>query len=154
MDSVKTNMEMYVDIACRSLFRYGEELCGDKAQITTTENSVIAVLSDGLGSGVKANILSTLTSSILATMLHEGAAIEQAVETVVNTLPVCSERNLAYSTFSVLQIFHDGNAYLVEFDNPPVSISGMERCWNWNPSSGKWLERKLQKAILKSNMAM
>lgn len=119
MDSVKTNMEMYVDIACRSLFRYGEELCGDKAQITTTENSVIAVLSDGLGSGVKANILSTLTSSILATMLHEGAAIEQAVETVVNTLPVCSERNLAYSTFSVLQIFHDGNAYLVEFDNPP-----------------------------------
>ena len=79
-------MEMYVDIACRSLFRYGEELCGDKAQITTTENSVIAVLSDGLGSGVKANILSTLTSSILATMLLEGAAIEQAVETVVNCL--------------------------------------------------------------------
>ncbi len=112
-------MEWHVDIACRSLFRYGEELCGDKVQVTSTEDSVIAVLSDGLGSGVKANILSTLTSSILATMLHEGAAIDQAVETIVKTLPVCSERGLAYSTFSVLQVFDDGNAYLVEFDNPP-----------------------------------
>lgn len=108
-----------VDIAYRSLFHYGEELCGDMVQVVHTEDSVIAVLSDGLGSGVKANILATLTSCILATMMREGAPIEQAVETLVKTLPVCSERGLAYSTFSVLQIFDDGNAYLVEFDNPP-----------------------------------
>lgn len=112
-------MDCKIDIAYRSLFHHGEELCGDTVQVTSTEDSVIAVLSDGLGSGVKANILSTLTSCILATMMREGAAIDQAVETIVKTLPVCSERGLAYSTFSVLQIFHDGNAYLAEFDNPP-----------------------------------
>ena len=111
-------MKMHVDTAYRSLFKYGEELCGDNVRITRTEDSVFAVLADGLGSGVKANILSTLTSTIISTMLTEGAAMEQAVETIVSTLPLCSVRKLAYSTFSVLQIKDTGEAYLAEFDNP------------------------------------
>ena len=111
-------MKMHVDTAYRSLFKYGEELCGDNVRITRTEDSVFAVLADGLGRGVKANILSTLTSTIISTMLTEGAAMEQAVETIVSTLPICSVRKLAYSTFSVLQIKDTGEAYLAEFDNP------------------------------------
>ena len=111
-------MKMHVDTAYRSLFKYGEELCGDNVRITRTEDSVFAVLADGLGSGVKANILSTLTSTIISTMLTEGAAMEQAVERIVSTLPICSVRKLAYSTFSVLQIKDTGEAYLAEFDNP------------------------------------
>ena len=111
-------MKMHVDTAYRSLFKYGEELCGDNVRITRTEDSVFAVLADGLGSGVKANILSTLTSTIISTMLTEGAAMEQAVETIVSTLPICSVRKLAYSTFSVLQIKDTGEAYLAELDNP------------------------------------
>ena len=112
-------MKMHVDAAYRSLNKYGEELCGDKVKISRTGNSTIAVLADGLGSGVKTNILSTLTSSIISTMLDEGATVEEAVETIVKTLPVCSVRKLAYSTFSILQISDNGDAYLVEFDNPP-----------------------------------
>ena len=112
-------VKIFVDTAYRSLNKSGEELCGDNVKISRTKDSTIAVLADGLGSGVKANILSTLTSSIISTMLDEGATVEQAVETITSTLPVCSERKLAYSTFSVLQIYDNGDAYLVEFDNPP-----------------------------------
>ena len=115
-------MSMHVDAAYRSLNKYGEELCGDKVQISRTPDSTIAVLADGLGSGVKANILSTLTSSILSTMLDEGAAVEEAVETVAKTLPVCQVRQLAYSTFSIVQIFDNGDVSLVEFDNPPCIL--------------------------------
>ena len=76
------------------------------------------ILADGMGSGVKANILATMTSKILGTMFLNGATLEECVETIVETLPVCQVRQVAYSTFSILQVFHDGEAYLVEFDNP------------------------------------
>ena len=111
-------MSVSIDVAFKSLNKHGEELCGDKVEIVNTEDSDIVILADGMGSGVKANILSTLTSKILATMLFEGAAIESCVETIARTLPICQERKVAYATFSILQIFHNGDAYLVEFDNP------------------------------------
>ena len=111
-------MSVRVDIAWKSLNKYGEELCGDKVEVLKTEHSDIVILADGMGSGVKANILATLTSKILGTMFLNGASIESCVETIARTLPVCKVREVAYATFSILQIFHDGSAYLVEFDNP------------------------------------
>ena len=111
-------MSVSIDVAWRSLNKYQEELCGDKVEVLKTDDSDIVILADGMGSGVKANILATLTAKILGTMLREGARLEACVETVAKTLPVCRVRKVAYATFSVLQIFHSGQAYLAEFDNP------------------------------------
>ena len=111
-------MGVTVDVAYKSLNKFNEVLCGDKVELLQTENSNIMILADGMGSGVKANILATLTSKILGTMFLNGATLEECVETIVETLPVCQVRQVAYSTFSILQVFHNGDAYLVEFDNP------------------------------------
>ena len=111
-------MGVSVDVAWKSLNKHHEELCGDKVEIVKRDDSDIIILADGMGSGVKANILATLTSKILGTMLYEGAGIEACVETVAKTLPICQVRKVAYATFSILQIFHSGEAYLVEYDNP------------------------------------
>lgn len=101
-----------------SLNKYKEELCGDCVEIINGDDSSTMVLADGLGSGVKANILSTLTSKIIGTMMANGLKISDAVQTIAHTLPVCSERHIAYSTFSILQVSRTGDAYLVQFDNP------------------------------------
>ncbi len=113
-------MDLFADFAYESLHKYGEELCGDKVEFERTDKFSIAVLADGLGSGVKANILSTLTSKIIATMLSSGATLNEAVDTIASTLPVCSQRGVAYSTFTIIHVENDGRAYLAEFDNPEL----------------------------------
>ena len=109
---------LYFDVTSKSLNKKNEELCGDKVEVVRTGDDVIVVLSDGLGSGVKANILATLTSKIIATMMKSGATLEDTVDTIVHTLPVCKVRHMAYSTFSILKLTADGKAYLTEFDCP------------------------------------
>ena len=111
-------MAITVDVAYKSLNKFNEVLCVDKVELLKTEDSNIMILADCMGSGVKANILATLTSKILGTMFLNGATLEECVETIVETLPICRVRQVAYSTFSILQVFHSGEAYLVEFDNP------------------------------------
>ena len=93
---------LFLESGYTSLNKKGEELCGDKVeQVSDGENTTL-VLADGLGSGVKANILATLTSKILCTMVSNDIGLEECVETVVQTLPVCKVRQVAYATFSVV----------------------------------------------------
>lgn len=113
-------MNKFIDIGYESLNKHSEELCGDKVKIVEGKDNFIIVLADGLGSGVKANILSTLTATIAATMLKNGANIFEVIDTLTHTLPTCKVRQLAYSTFTILQVFNNGNVYIVEFDNPPI----------------------------------
>ncbi|GFI61837.1 hypothetical protein IMSAG049_01006 [Clostridiales bacterium] len=112
----------FIDASYNSLKKYCEELCGDCIQQANLKDSKIFVLADGLGSGVKANILSTLTSKIAITMLREGSTLEETIDTIVHTLPVCRQRHLAYSTFTLLKIYRNGEAYAAEFDNPAIFL--------------------------------
>lgn len=111
-------MSLFLEHGYTSLNKVGEELCGDNVDISVNGDYITLVLADGLGSGVKANILSTLTSKILCTMISNDIEIEECIETIIKSLPVCKERGLAYSTFSVVHIDTNGRGYLVEFDNP------------------------------------
>ncbi len=105
-----------------SLLKQGEELCGDRVETIVSSDSTTLVLADGLGSGVKANILSTLTSKILATMMASGMPVEECVSTIAKTLPICNVRKVAYSTFTVMQVNHNQEMTLVQFDNPAVIL--------------------------------
>lgn len=109
------------DIGYKSIYHHGEELCGDHVDIVEQdENSTVIVLADGLGSGVKASILSTLTSKIISTMMAEGLSIEDCVETIAATLPVCSVRGVAYSTFTIIHLINNEIAEIIQYDNPQV----------------------------------
>lgn len=113
-------LDSFLDITSNYLRKRGEELCGDTVRVRKTESQTIVVLSDGLGSGVKANILATLTAEILVKMLEEDVPLLDVIETVVGTLPVCKVRKLAYATFTVIRISHQDNGFrLINFDNPP-----------------------------------
>jgi len=110
-----------IDIGYKSINHYGEELCGDHVEIVEqNENSSVIVLADGLGSGVKASILSTLTSKIISTMMAAGLSIDECVSTIAATLPVCSERKVAYSTFTIMHLINNELIEMIQYDNPHV----------------------------------
>ncbi len=111
------------DIGYKSINHYGEQLCGDHVDVVESgENSSVIVLADGLGSGVKASILSTLTAKIISTMMAEGLKLEDCVETIAATLPVCSVRGVAYSTFTIIHLIDNETAEIIQFDNPKVIL--------------------------------
>ena len=115
--------DLCVDIGYKSINHYGEQLCGDHVDVVEqNENSQIVVLADGLGSGVKASILSTLTSKIISTMMAEGLSLTDCVETIAATLPICSVRGVAYSTFTIIHVVDNETAEIIEFDNPQVIV--------------------------------
>ncbi len=109
------------DIGYRSINHFGEKLCGDHIDIVEqNDDSKVIVLADGMGSGVKASILSTLTSKIISTMMAEGLPIEECVKTIAATLPVCSVREVAYSTFTIIRIINSESVEIIQYDNPKV----------------------------------
>ena len=115
--------DLCAEIGCRSINHYGEQLCGDHVDIVERdENSTVLVLADGLGSGVKASILSTLTSKIISTMMAEGLTVEDCVETIAQTLPICSVRGVAYSTFTIIALHDNEEAEIIQYDNPGVIL--------------------------------
>ena len=115
--------DLCADIGYKSINHFGEELCGDHVDVVEeNENSTVVVLADGLGSGVKASILSTLTSKIISTMMAEGLPIEECVSTIAATLPVCSVRGVAYSTFTIIHLKNNETAEIIQYDNPHVIL--------------------------------
>ncbi len=116
-------IDLCVDIGYKSINHHGEQLCGDHIDVIEQEDgATVIVLADGLGSGVKASILSTLTSKIISTMLAEGLSIEECVETIAQTLPVCSKRGIAYSTFTIFRLINSSSIEIIQYDNPHVIV--------------------------------
>jgi hypothetical protein len=115
-------MRLYYEWGTRQVNKHGEELCGDSVAVSRQSESVTLALSDGLGSGVKANILATLTTRIAMHLLENGLPLGDVVQTLSETLPVCEVRKLAYSTFAIAQFFTHGNVRVMEFDAPPTIV--------------------------------
>jgi hypothetical protein len=119
-------------VGSSSINHDGEELCGDHVEIISDgDSSMVVVLADGMGSGVKACILSTLTSKILSTMIHAGLSVESCIDTVAATLPVCAVRGLAYSTFTIISISDNEIAEVYQYDNPDVMMIRGGRSFNY-----------------------
>jgi len=141
--------DLCADIGYKSINHVGEQLCGDHVDIVEPdENSTVIVLSDGLGSGVKASILSTLTSKIFSTMLAAGLPLEECVEAVAQTLPVCSVRGVAYSTFTIIHLKNNETAEIIQYDNPQVIMIRNEKNFDYARTEMNIGGKKILKSVI------
>ncbi len=116
--------DFYIEVNSQQKNHDGERICGDVFlyRYIKEEDRVIAVLSDGMGSGVKANILATLTATMAINFTREHKEVDRIAEIIMNTLPVCSERKISYSTFTIVDIESSGRANILEYDNPSTIV--------------------------------
>jgi hypothetical protein len=116
--------QFHIEINCQQKFQEGERICGDVflSQKVSEEGRTILVLSDGMGHGVKANMLATLTAIMALNFTKEHKDVEKIAEIIMNTLPVCSDRKMSYATFTVVDIQEDGLTRILEYDNPHALI--------------------------------
>ncbi|MBN2166119.1 MAG: SpoIIE family protein phosphatase [Marinilabiliaceae bacterium] len=114
----------YIEIELSQESKANQNVCGDacESRKIKEEDRIITVLSDGLGSGIKANILATMTTSMALQFTAKNNPVERTAEFIMNTLPIDSQRKISYSTFTIVNIDCFGEAHIVEFDNPPVLI--------------------------------
>lgn len=141
--------DLCADIGYKSINHYGEQLCGDHVDIVEPdESSTVIVLSDGLGSGVKASILSTLTSKIISTMMADGLSLEECVSTIAATLPVCSVRGVAYSTFTIIHIKNNQTAEIIQYDNPLVVLIRNEVNYDYPKTEMNIGGKKIFKSVI------
>jgi hypothetical protein len=118
------NKDFYIEVNSQQRNHDEERICGDVFlnKYIKEEDRVVAVLSDGMGHGVKANILATLTATMALNFTREHKEIDRIAEIIMNTLPVCSERKIAYATFTIVDIESSGKANILEYDNPHAII--------------------------------
>ena len=142
--------DLCADIGFRSINHVGEQLCGDHVDIVEQEDhSTVIVLADGLGSGVKASILSTLTSKIISTMMAAGMPIEECVSAIAATLPVCSVRGVAYSTFTIMHLLENETCELIQYDNPHVIFIRNEKNYDYPKTEMNIGGKKIYKSVIK-----
>ena len=141
--------DLCADIGYKSINHFGEQLCGDHVDIVEREDhSTVIVLADGLGSGVKASILSTLTSKIISTMMNAGLPIEECVATIAATLPVCSVRGVAYSTFTIIHLLNNETVELIQYDNPHVIFIRDEKTTDYPMTEMNIGGKKIYKSVI------
>ena len=138
-------MGLCLESGYTSLNKKNEELCGDKVETIVNGDYTTLVLADGLGSGVKANILSTLTATMLSTMIINQVELDEAVRAVAKTLPVCSVRNLAYATFTVLN-FQGKQVSLYQFDNPDAILIRDGKLFDYPVETSMIEEKEIHKS--------
>lgn len=116
--------DIFIEIDCFQKNKAGNIVCGDSfmSQRLQAEDRIISVLSDGLGSGIKASVLSTMTVSMAMHYTAMNESILQTALSIINTLPQDLVRKISYSTFCIFDIDRLGNTKIIEYESPAVCL--------------------------------
>jgi len=143
------NPELFVDVYTAQCNKHGEASCGDAFKSARLDGGhrIVSVLSDGLGSGLKATLLANLTASMAVKFIGSDAEILPSAEMIMDALPVCRERGISYATFTVVDCRLDSATRVIEMGNPPFFLlrgSAVEEIPHRELVSPRWRNRRLR----------
>ena len=143
------NDKLFVELEASQWTKTGQAACGDDFRCVRIprEKRTIAVLSDGLGSGIKANLMASMTSTMALEFVRSNMDILQSAETIMDSLPVCEIRKISYATFTVFDMQLGGKTRVIEMDNPPFihlrNQTDLPKMNSRQLVSERWPDRKM-----------
>lgn len=119
-----TTGDSFIDVDHCQRAKVGQVVSGDvfMSRKIKEEGRIISVLSDGLGSGVKAGVLAQLTATMALRYTSAFVDVRKSAETIMDTLPICEVRKISYSTFTIVDLDHEGRTRVIEHGNPPAIV--------------------------------
>ncbi len=119
-----TTTESFIEVDSYQRAKHGQMISGDVflSQKVPQEGRIVSVLSDGLGSGVKASVLASMTATMALKFAASAMDIRRSAEIIMDTLPICSVRKISYSTFTVVDMASTGETRIIEHGNPPFLL--------------------------------
>ena len=116
--------ESFIDVDFCQQAKHGQVVAGDVflSRKIKEEGRIISVLSDGLGSGVKAGVLANLTATMALRYTAAFVDVRKSAKTIMDTLPICEVRKISYSTFTIVDLDADGRTRVIEHGNPPLVL--------------------------------
>jgi hypothetical protein len=116
--------ESFIDVDFCQQAKHGQVVSGDVflSRKIKEEGRIISVLSDGLGSGVKASVLANLTATMAVRYTSAFVDVRRSAKTIMDTLPICETRKISYSTFTIVDLDEDGRTRVIEHGNPPLVL--------------------------------
>lgn len=119
-----TTENLFIDTGYSQCCHFDEKACGDAIAFRRipAEERLLAVLADGLGHGLKANILALMTTTMALRFSAEDREIGHSAEIIMDSLPVCRDRGISYATFTIVDTRLGGVTRVVEMGNPPFLL--------------------------------
>src|SRR5512145_1425682 len=141
--------DFFVEVDYQQKSYEGQRICGDifLSSKIKEENRIVVVLSDGMGHGVKASILATLTATMAVNFTKEHKEPEKTAQIIMKTLPECSERKMNYSTFTIVDIEQSNKVTLLEYENPECVIIRDRKAFK--PTDSRYIETSADDKISK-----
>jgi hypothetical protein len=141
-----TGAESFIEVDSCQRAKHGQFISGDVflSRKVEPEGRIISVLSDGLGSGVKASVLASMTATMALKFTASAMDIHNSAEIIMDTLPICSVRKISYSTFTVIDMASTGETRIIEHGNPPfllVSPNGELKVAKTELRPTRWQDR-------------
>lgn len=110
----------FIDIDFFNRQKTGMNCSGDVfiSRRSPDNSTVYAVLADGLGSGLQAHVAASLTATMALEYIMADIDIRRAATMIMDALPLCPERHISYSTFTMVRAKDNGDVRLIEYGNP------------------------------------
>ncbi|MGL4943890.1 MAG: SpoIIE family protein phosphatase [Thermoguttaceae bacterium] len=148
MINTTESQQFFIDLGFTQCFKHRQDICGDAFKFQKSpDGRLVAVLSDGLGSGVKANILASMTATMALRFAMENSEILRAAEIMMSALPICQVRKISYATFTIVNARLHGMTRVIEMGNPRFQLFRRGRLHNISfetLESPKWHDRQMK----------